>query len=89
MPGVPRELAKHTLEVNNTARPIKQKLQRSAKDRKHAIEVEVCKLLTAGFIRECKHPVWLANLVLVPNTRFAIDYKRSVWQEATLSSSQE
>jgi hypothetical protein len=34
MPGVPRELAEHTLEVNKTARPIKQKLQRFAKDRK-------------------------------------------------------
>jgi hypothetical protein len=26
MPGVPRELAEHTIEVNKTARPIKQKL---------------------------------------------------------------
>jgi hypothetical protein len=66
MPGVPRELAEHALEVNKTARLIKQKLQRFAKDRKQAIEVEVCKLLAAGFIRQCKHPVWLANPVLVP-----------------------
>jgi hypothetical protein len=57
MPGVPRELAEHTLEVNKTARPIMQKLPRFAKDRKQAIEVEVCKLLAAGFIGECKHPV--------------------------------
>jgi hypothetical protein len=56
----------HTLEVNKTALSIKQKLRRFAKDRKQAIEVEVCKLLAAGFIRECKHPVWLANSVLVP-----------------------
>jgi hypothetical protein len=47
MPGVPKELAEHTLEVNKTARPIKQKLQRFPKDRKKAIEVEVCKLLAA------------------------------------------
>jgi hypothetical protein len=66
MPGVPRELAEHTLEVNKTARPIKQKLRRCAKDRKQDIEVEVCKLLAVGFIRECKHPVWLTNPVLVP-----------------------
>jgi hypothetical protein len=66
MPGVPRELAEHTLEVNKTARPIKQKLRRFAKNRKQAIEVEVYKLLAAGFIRECKHPVWLTNPVLVP-----------------------
>jgi hypothetical protein len=78
MPDVPRELAEHTLEVNKAARPIKQKLLRFAKDRKQAIEVEVCKLLAEGFIRECKHPVWLANPILVPNKtgglRMCIDY---------------
>jgi hypothetical protein len=78
MPGVPRELAEHTLEVNKIARPIKQKLQRFAKDRKQAIEVEVCKLLATGFIRACKHLVWLANPVLVPKKtgglRMCIDY---------------
>jgi hypothetical protein len=50
MPGVPRELAEHKLDVSNTARPIQQKLRRFAKDRKQAIEVEVCKLLAAGFL---------------------------------------
>jgi hypothetical protein len=53
MPGVPRELAEHRLEVNKTAQPIKQKLWQFSKYRKQAIEVEVCKLLAAGFIREC------------------------------------
>jgi hypothetical protein len=52
MLGVPKELAEHRLEVNKTARPIKQKLRRFAKDRKQAIEVEVCKLLAAGLIRD-------------------------------------
>jgi hypothetical protein len=78
MPGVLGELAEHTLEVNKTAQPIKQKLWRFAKDRKQAIEVEVCKLLAARFIRECKHPVWLVNLVLVQKKtsglRMCIDY---------------
>jgi hypothetical protein len=70
--------------LNKTARPIKQKLRRFAKDRKQAIEVEVCKLLVAGFIRECQdlvwlaNPVWLANLVLVPKKnsglRMCLDY---------------
>jgi hypothetical protein len=46
MPGVPRELAEHALEVNKTARPIKQKLRRFAKDRKKTIEVEVCVSIT-------------------------------------------
>jgi hypothetical protein len=57
MPSVPQELAEHRLEANKTARPIKQKLRRFAKDRKQAIEVEVCKLLAAGFIKECQHPI--------------------------------
>jgi hypothetical protein len=78
MPGVPRELAEHALEVNKTARRIKQKLRRFAKDRKQAIEVEVCKLLATRFIRECKHPVWLANPVLIPTKtgglRMCINY---------------
>jgi hypothetical protein len=50
MPGVPRELAEHRLEVRKTARIIKQKLQLFAKDRKQVIEVEVCKLLAAGLL---------------------------------------
>jgi hypothetical protein len=66
MPSVTRRLAEHALEVNKTAGPIKQKLRRFARERKQAIEVEVYKLLAARFIRECKHPVWLANPILVP-----------------------
>jgi hypothetical protein len=66
MPSVPRELAKQSLDVSKTTKPIKQKLRRFAKDRKEVIRVEIIKLLAAGFIRECKNPVWLANSVLVP-----------------------
>jgi hypothetical protein len=66
------------LDVSKTAKPVKQKLCCFAKDRKEVIRVEIIKLLAVGFIRECKNPVWLANLVLVPkNTgqqRMCIDY---------------
>jgi hypothetical protein len=65
MPGVPREVAEHSLELNETARPVKKKLRRFAQDRKETIRVELNKLLAAGFICECKHPDWLANPVLV------------------------
>jgi hypothetical protein len=78
MPGVPRELAEHSLDVSKTAKPVKQKLRRFAKDHKEVIRVEVLKLLAVGFIRECKNPVWLANPVLVPKKtgqwRMCIDY---------------
>jgi hypothetical protein len=77
MPGVPRELAKHSLDVSKMARPVKQKFCRFA-NRKDVIRVEVQKLLVARFIRECKHLAWLANLVLVlkktSDWRMCIDY---------------
>jgi hypothetical protein len=78
MLGVPRELAEHSLDVSNMAKPVKQKLHCFAKDRKEVIRVEIIKLLDAGFIRECKNIVWLANPVLVPKKtnqwRLCIDY---------------
>jgi hypothetical protein len=78
MPGVPRELAEHSLDVSMTAKHVKQKLCRFAKDHKEVIRVEVLKLLAAGFICECKNPVWLANPVLVSKKtdqwRMCIDY---------------
>jgi hypothetical protein len=78
MPGVPRELAEHSLDVSKTAKPAKQKLRRFAKDRKEVIRVEILKLLVVGFICECKNLVWLTNPVLVPKKtgqwRMCIDY---------------
>jgi hypothetical protein len=78
MPGVPKELAEYSLDVSKTTKPVKQKLRRFAKDRKEVIRVEIIKLIAAGFIRECKNLVWLANLVLVPmktgQWRMCIDY---------------
>jgi hypothetical protein len=78
MPGIPRELAEHSLDVSKTAKLVKQKLHRFAKDRKEVIRVEILKLLAARFIREFKNPVWLANPVLVPKKtgqwKMCIDY---------------
>jgi hypothetical protein len=78
MPGVPRELAEHSLDVSKTAKPVKQKLHRFAKDRKEDIRVEIIKLLAIGFICECKNSIWLANQVLVAKKtgqwRMCIDY---------------
>jgi hypothetical protein len=65
MPRVPRELIEHSLDVSKTAKPVNQKLQRFARDKKKAIRVEVNRLLVVGFIKEVYHPEWLANPVLV------------------------
>jgi hypothetical protein len=65
MPGVPRELIQHSLNVNPKATPKQQHLHRFADDRRDAIKKELAKLLAASFIREVFHPEWLANPVLV------------------------
>jgi len=56
MPSVPRNLIKHSLNVSKTARPIKQKLRRFARDKKEAIRIEITRLLIARFIKEVYHP---------------------------------
>ena len=66
MPGVPRKLIEHALNVDPNAKPIKQKLRRFLQDKKNVISKEVARLLDAGFIKEVYHPDWLANPVLVP-----------------------
>jgi hypothetical protein len=65
MSGVPRELAKHRIDVNEGSNPIKQRLIRFSLDKKEAIKKEITKLMIAGFIREILHLDWLVNLVLV------------------------
>jgi hypothetical protein len=58
MPGVPRELIKHALNVHPKAMPKKQRPRRFAHDKHEAIKWEITKLLTAGFIKEVIHPEW-------------------------------
>jgi hypothetical protein len=78
MPGVPRELLEHALNVHPKATPKKQRLRRFAHDKREAIKREIAKLLAAGFIKEVIHPEWVANPVLVKKKnnewRMCVDY---------------
>jgi hypothetical protein len=79
MPGVPRRLIEHSLNVNPKATPKRQHLCRFADDRRDAIKKELAKLLVTGFIREVFHLEWLANPILVCNKntnewRMCVDY---------------
>jgi hypothetical protein len=65
MPGIPREVAEHSLDILPHARAVQQQLRRFDEERRRAIGVELRKLLEAGFIKEVFHPTWLANPVLV------------------------
>jgi hypothetical protein len=79
MPGVPRRLTEHSLNVNPKATPKRQHLRHFADERRDTIKKELAKLLAAGFIIEVIHPEWLANPVLIrkKNTnewRMCVDY---------------
>src|SRR3954462_10532416 len=78
MPGVPRRLAEHTLNVDPKYKPVKRYLRRFNEERRKAIGEEVARLLAAGFILEVFHPEWLANPVLVLKKngtwRMCVDY---------------
>jgi dsDNA-binding SOS-regulon protein len=79
MPGVPRRLIEHSLNVDPKATLKQQHLCRFADERRDAIKKELAKLLAASFIIEVFHPKWLANPVIVckKNTnewRMCVDY---------------
>jgi hypothetical protein len=79
MPGVPRQLIEHSLNVDPKATLKRQHLHRFADDRWDAIKKELTKLLAAGFIREVFHPEWLANPILIRKKnsnewRMCVDY---------------
>jgi hypothetical protein len=78
MPRIPMEVIEHCLKINPDTRPVSQKPRRQSVERQDFIRKEVQKLLDVGFIEEVHHPIWLANLVIVPKAngklRMCIDY---------------
>jgi hypothetical protein len=78
MPGIPREVIEHKLDIDLAFKPIKQKERRYIPERHETIRLEVNRLLEAGFIRPVYYPIWLANPVLVEKPdeswRMCIDY---------------
>jgi hypothetical protein len=65
MPGIPRDVAEHPLDIQAGAQPVKQSLRRFDEEKRTDIGKELHKLMAAGFIKEVFHPEWLANPMLV------------------------
>jgi hypothetical protein len=76
MPGVPRELVEHALNVDPKAKPVKQPLRRFDEPKRKAVASELHRLENAGFIREIKTSSWVSNPVIVPKKN--IDVKEYV-----------
>ena len=72
-------MAEHSLNILKGFKPVKQALRRFSEPKRQAMGEELAKLLEAGFIRDIKHPDWLANLVMVPKKdkswRLCVDFK--------------
>jgi hypothetical protein len=65
IPGIPREVAEHALEIRAGSKPMKQHLCRFDEEKRKVIGEEIHKLLDVGFIKEVHHLEWLANPILV------------------------
>jgi hypothetical protein len=78
MPGIPREVTEHALEIRAGSKLVKQRLCHFNEEKRKVIGEEIHKLLEARFIKEVHHPEWLANPVLVKKKngkwRMCVDY---------------
>jgi ribonuclease HI len=76
--GVNRDVSEHSLNVDPSFRPRKQRLRKMSDDKAEGAQNEVKRLLSAGVIREVKYPEWLANIVMVKKVngkwRMCIDF---------------
>jgi ribonuclease HI len=76
--GINRDVIDHSLNVDPSFRPRKQRLRKMSDDKVEGARNEVKRLLSAGVIREVKYPKWLANTVMVNKAngkwRMCIDF---------------
>jgi hypothetical protein len=63
--GVNRDVIEHSLNVDPSFRPRKQRLRKMSDDKAEGARNEVKRLLSAGVIIEEKYLEWLANTVMV------------------------
>jgi hypothetical protein len=66
MPGIPRELTEHALNVDPKAKPVKQPLRWFDEPKSKAIASDLHRLENIGFIREIKASTWVSNPVIIP-----------------------
>jgi hypothetical protein len=75
---VNRDIIEHSLNVDSSFRPRKQRLRKLSDDKAEGAQNEVKRLLSADVIREVTYPEWLANTVMVKKAnekwRMCIDF---------------
>jgi hypothetical protein len=76
--GVNRDIIEHSLNVDLSFRPRKQRLRKMSDDKAEGARNEVKRLLSASVITKVTYPEWLANTVMVKKAdgkwRMCIDF---------------
>jgi hypothetical protein len=76
--GVSRTIIEHSLGIDPSVRPKKQRLRKMSDEKIEAAKAEVHHLLEANFIEPVAYPTWLANVVMVQKKsgkwRMCIDF---------------
>jgi hypothetical protein len=76
--GVSRSIIEHSLGIDPSVRPKKQRLRKMSDEKTEAAKAEVHHLLEARFIEPIAYPTWLANVVMVQKKsgkwRMCIDF---------------
>jgi hypothetical protein len=76
--GVSRTIIEHSLGIDPSVRPKKQRLRKMSDEKTEATKAEVHRLLEAKFIEPVAYPTWLANVVMVQKKsgkwRMCIDF---------------
>jgi hypothetical protein len=63
--GVSRTVIEHSLGIDPSVCPKKQRLHKMSNEKMEAAKAEVHRLLEANFIEPIAYPTWLANVVMV------------------------
>jgi hypothetical protein len=76
--GVSRSIIDHSLGIDPSMRPKKQRLRKMSDEKTEAAKAEVHHLVEANFIEPIAYPTWLANIVMVQKKsgkwRMCIDF---------------
>jgi hypothetical protein len=76
--GVSRTIIEHSLGIDPSVRPKKQRLRKMSDEKTEAAKAEVHRLLETNFIEPVAYPTWLANVVMVQKKcgkwRMCIDF---------------